>query len=581
MGSLQVVTGATGCLGAHLVSQLSSDESIHHIYCLVRAKTPQQALERVRDSLVQRKIYHTLPLSSQLKLVALPFNQSDKKLGLPDDTYQAIAHDLRAVIHCAWSVNFNLRLSSFEHDCIAGVHNLLQLCLAAEQVHHTAASGPATFNFCSSVSTVANCPLPLVPEALPDLNWAQRMGYAQSKLVAEQICDRAAREAGVPTRVLRIGQIVGDTRHGVWNAGEAVPLMLRAAVTMGALPRLRETPAWLPVDVVARAVQEIALAPGGSEAEAVFANVVNRRTFNWADDLLPALQRVGLPDFDIVEPREWIRRLRASNPDPVANPSVKLVEFWAGKYDRDAGEGGATSRKYTTDVACGMSSALREAPVLDQEFVKKFMGYFMREAWKTPQMDEKQGKEFCRAEVLGRRVMVVLTGRGGVDKVAVGKALAASIDESRGEVSFMDADAQRPQGSGGEDHLEWLEGLKRRVLETFQVSKAANFILVCSRLAREERNSLRELADSIDGLRVVFVALQMQGNVPGAKGKKGSLNSDATGSSGTSDQVYEHQAIEWDEIDVFPVNGGGAEDLDRILGEVRWAVAKTLGTGRN
>ncbi len=66
------------------------------------------------------------------------------------------------------------------------------------------------------------------------------MGYARSKMVAEIIVKAAAKQTGMNARVLRVGQIVGDTQIGQWNSPEAIPLMIRSAVTVGALPALEE-----------------------------------------------------------------------------------------------------------------------------------------------------------------------------------------------------------------------------------------------------------------------------------------------------------------------------------------------------
>src|SRR5690606_7588129 len=125
---------------------------------------------------------------------------------------------------------------------------------------------------------------------------------------------------------------------------EAIPMMLQTAKTFGFLPRLQETPAWLPVDVVAQSIIDISTSGAGS----VFCNVTNPRTFSWLDDLLPALRTTGL-EFEEVEPQEWIRRLRTSDPDPLRNPPIKLVEFFASKYDRTEF---SPSKSYATDTAC-------------------------------------------------------------------------------------------------------------------------------------------------------------------------------------------------------------------------------------
>ncbi|ORY66082.1 uncharacterized protein BCR38DRAFT_429188 [Pseudomassariella vexata] len=362
-----VVTGTTGSLGAHVAARVASDPTVSRVYCLVRAKDQTDALRRVHDSLQNRRVYETLPPGAQHKIIPLISDFSNAHLGLSQSVYSEVTSSLRSVIHCAWAVNFNLTVSSFERDCIAGVKNLLDLCLAAE------GPVPASFDYCSSVSSVARAPSP-VPERIPDLEWAQGMGYAQSKSVSEYLCHLAAKKTGMRVRVLRVGQIVADTRTGIWNPTEAITMMMQSALTIGALPKLQETPSWLPVDTVAQAIKEIALSDTGS----IFANVTNHRLFRWTEDLLPMLRNAGL-EFDEVEPKEWVHRLRGSEPDPEKNPPIKLVDFFASKYDKDQIN---PSRTYVTETARSLSPALENAPVLNQELVDKFVQHFLATAWK-------------------------------------------------------------------------------------------------------------------------------------------------------------------------------------------------------
>jgi hypothetical protein len=67
-----------------------------------------------------RCVYHYLPLDARKKIVAIPADFSKTSLGLEADLYREIASEVTGVLHCAWSVNFNLGLGSFEADCIAG-----------------------------------------------------------------------------------------------------------------------------------------------------------------------------------------------------------------------------------------------------------------------------------------------------------------------------------------------------------------------------------------------------------------------------------------------------------------------------
>jgi thioester reductase-like protein len=49
--SFQVLTGATGSLGAHLLDQLLDQEDVDKVICLVRARNDEDALKRVEESL--------------------------------------------------------------------------------------------------------------------------------------------------------------------------------------------------------------------------------------------------------------------------------------------------------------------------------------------------------------------------------------------------------------------------------------------------------------------------------------------------------------------------------------------------
>lgn len=363
-----VVTGATGSLGAHVVARLALSERIHKVYCLVRASSIESANDRVRQSMQERRVYDTLSATSWKKIVFMPANLANTHLGLDTKTYRSLASNITGLIHCAWSVNFNFALESFENDCIAGTRHLLDLCLRSGR------PTPARFAFCSSVSAVAATPGNMAPEDLPpSLLHAQNMGYAQSKLVTEHIVDRAAKATGMSARVLRVGQIVADTKYGVWNATEAIPMIFQTAETIEALPKLDENPSWTPVDIVADSVIEMSMA---EDADGVM-NLVNSSLFHWTDDLLPMLRQAGLK-FEELPQQVWVERLRNSSPDPTVNPPIKLLEFFASKYDN-----ADKRRKLTYDSrkAEKHSPSLRNAGLLNAEFVARFIEYFRTQCW--------------------------------------------------------------------------------------------------------------------------------------------------------------------------------------------------------
>lgn len=521
-----VVTGATGSLGAHIVAKLAATKAdIDEVCCLVRASSAKSARQRVFASLKHRAVLHSLPLAARRKITAYPVDFTDRCLGLSEDTYERLSYDIRHVIHCAWSVNFNKQLSSFEADCIAGTKNLMLLCLAAKQ------PSPASLNFCSSVSTVANTPgdNPVAAEALPQsLTCAQGMGYAQSKLVTEHLCSKATADTGMSARVLRVGQIVADTVHGIWNDTEAIPLMLRSATTVGALPELDESPRWLPVDNVADTVLDISLS--SSSSPQTFFNVVNPVTFHWTRDLLPALRASGLSSFQQVNQREWVGRLRASDPDPVANPTIKLIEFFAGKYDRDDQHGKKPALAYETAATEYISPSLASRPTTGQDvtFVSKFISHFLATSWAAPSKCPATSS-LDAITPRGDVRLIVVAGPCGSGKSTFASLLADRIQQQSqsqngsGIIHVIEGDSAHDaisitRMSTGTplfaiDREIWLSRLRVEVLErvraaemmtsssslpSTQTTSLVTILLTCSALKRSHRDSLRHILQAVD-----------------------------------------------------------------------------------
>jgi len=486
-----VLMGATGSLGAHVLAQLVARPDIHTVHCLVRAEHSRDAEGRVRKSLSQRKILHSMSLIERRKICAVAADLSAPNLGLDDQTYHVIAKNLASIIHCAWSVNFNKSLVSFEKDCVAGVRHLLDLCLIAPLA-------PASFNFCSSVSSVARCPETNTPEQLAELEWAQDMGYAQSKCVAEHLCMAAAVRTGIRARVLRVGQIVADTVHGVWNDTEAIPLMMQSAVTIGALPKLQESPSWTPVDIIAKAVTEISLSDAGS----IVANVTNARTFSWSSDLLPALRQAGL-EFEVVEPKEWVERLRASNQDAVSNPPIKLADFFASKYDKNKFP---PSRTYETHIARSFSPTLENAPVLDSAFVNTFVKQFQVTSWRTAT---------ALVGLPPKKRLVVITGPCGSGKSTIAERLSAAFRApfiEGDELHSLDAISLMASGTPLQDtdRAPWLERVKQLALDQLLPDGCDIVFVSCSALKEVYRNYFRELACDNGRVETVFLDLQVE-----------------------------------------------------------------------
>lgn len=331
-GEVIVLTGATGALGAHVLDQYRKTESVRKIYCLVRGADAHAARERVEKGLNQRRL-----TALHSKVVVLPARLGDADLGLDPATYQQVAAEATTIMHVAWSVNFRMRVMSFVKDNIAGVNNLINLALASPR--------KPTFGFCSSVASAMAWHEIDVPEKMiSDPAAASPLGYSQSKWVAEQICDRAqATSLAGRVVIFRVGQLSGDTHHGVWNSSEAWPLMLSSVKETGCLPNLDETLDWLPVDIAATALIQGAARRAEDSHDSRVYHVVNYNTEPSWTDMTAWLQKHE--SLELISPSSWVQRLSQLEAEGSTNPALRLLSHWQNAYDASDGFANTTTGK--------------------------------------------------------------------------------------------------------------------------------------------------------------------------------------------------------------------------------------------
>ena len=357
------------------------------IICLVRAADQTAAYARVNKSLLQRQKTGIAPTDPKVSPVIAKLWEA--KLGLSNSLYAKLMHEATVIIHAAWAVNFSMRLRSFVKDHIAGLRNLIDLAL--QSAHKT----PPRFIFCSSVASVLGpaIQIPLQERISNDPNTASPLGYSRSKWVAEAICEQAHLRSGLHGRisVLRIGQLCGDTQSGVWNVTEAWPLMLSTVKITGSLPELKdEKLAWLPVDIAAQAVLQIAFSTSEtSEGKTPVYHLINEDpTVTWMD-LLAWIKELNPNPFKIVTAREWVDQLENVKGDAAKHPARKLLGLWKSAYCAEDSDKGASSEK-TAEVVFAMENTKNTAPVMRD--VKPIGEEHFRKIWQWMEREMLDGK---------------------------------------------------------------------------------------------------------------------------------------------------------------------------------------------
>ncbi|KAI1452626.1 acetyl-CoA synthetase-like protein [Annulohypoxylon moriforme] len=337
-----VLTGATGTLGVHILSALCSDSKVRKVYCLLRAQTRLSSQERVCKALSDRQLPRPQGLDvsriTDDKVICLPCELSEVNLSLPEKERACIVTEATVFIHAAWSVNFSLRLSSFESH-ISGTRNVIDM----------AVSSNARCFFISSTAAVSSDPSAVIAEkASLDPSHASPLGYSRSKWVAERVCARAherltkdmsmssSKSAGIS--VIRVGQLCGN-EAGVWNLNEAYPLMLSTANLAKCLPNLpNETLDWLPADQAAKIILEISLAENDLSPldgqEIPIYHVLNpHMSPTWGQLLQWCSETPSGSSFQIVQPADWLQQLESSlGSSQASHASQALLGLWRQRY---------------------------------------------------------------------------------------------------------------------------------------------------------------------------------------------------------------------------------------------------------
>ncbi|MFJ9865631.1 thioester reductase domain-containing protein [Streptomyces sp. NPDC101165] len=234
-----LLTGATGFLGSHMLLDLLR-HSDAHVYCLVRAADEAAATERLGAQLRSYK----LPWSSEIRrrITVLPGDIRSPRLGLTDEQWHTLAHELDSIVGVAAAVDFLRGYQSLRSSNVLGALTLAELAATGrpKPLHHI--SSIAVFNEVGITSMGEDDPLAHVDRLIS--------GYDQSKWAAE-VALRRARDHGLVVTALRPGGIGGHTKTGAYN-----PLDLSSGL-ISAFGRFRTVPAFrylnaAPVDWVSR-----------------------------------------------------------------------------------------------------------------------------------------------------------------------------------------------------------------------------------------------------------------------------------------------------------------------------------------
>ena len=291
-----LVTGATGFLGARLVSELLARQPNAALALLIRPRTGQPVQDRA-DALV--------PPADRRRVKAYSGDVSLPNCGLSADDYQYLAAQVTRVIHSAATVRFDHTLEEARAINVEGTRRILDFAAAAPNLRSVAYVGTAY---------VAGERTGLILEDELNVGQSFRNTYEQTKSEAEALVrSRIGAEPGkLPGMILRPSIIVGDSQTGVTSSFKMMYWQLK----IYARGLWRTVPGYadaildiVPVDYVAAAVAHLTFDPAaigqtvhlcaGPRGSATIQQIARR-----------AAQFFKAPEARYVEPRLFFAAVR-------------------------------------------------------------------------------------------------------------------------------------------------------------------------------------------------------------------------------------------------------------------------------
>ncbi|KAF9102420.1 large subunit of alpha-aminoadipate reductase [Mortierella sp. GBA35] len=262
------LTGATGFLGAFILSNLLVNNPTAKVICLVRASTVEKALERVRSCGETHLIWNEEWVTSG-RLSVVMGDLAQDQFGLNPEAWEMCCRQVDIIVHNGALVHW---VYPYPKMRAANVMGTLQGLKMASTYHSK------SFHFVSSTSVLdtahynelsdakADTAHRGVPETddLEGARYGLRSGYGQSKWVAEKLI-MAANKNGLAATIIRPGYVLGHTQTGVTNTDDFIWRLIKGCIELGSVPNMNNAVNLCPVDYVAQCVASVATTPGSEK----------------------------------------------------------------------------------------------------------------------------------------------------------------------------------------------------------------------------------------------------------------------------------------------------------------------------
>lgn len=304
-----LITGATGFLGTHLLSDLI-EQTDAIIYCLVRADNNQSAMERLHKALSKYNLWQP-EMEGRIKPLAGHLDQLE--FGLGKTIFNELANTLDAIYHNGALINQSYPYALLKSANVTGTSEILKLACQGDKVSHV--------HHISTISVQDFSRDQINEELMVPFHNSLQGGYIQSKWVAEQlVC--LAHQRGLPVTIYRPSRLVGHTDTGLMNTEDLFCRMIKGAVLLESIPNQGFYDNIIAVNDASQLIISASL-------EANVQGQAFHVTDKWyhSDKLNEFIRKEGFK-LEMVELENWLQKIESLSSENPSHPLVPLLPMF-------------------------------------------------------------------------------------------------------------------------------------------------------------------------------------------------------------------------------------------------------------
>ncbi|MCM3697948.1 amino acid adenylation domain-containing protein [Paenibacillus macerans] len=232
-----LLAGGTGYLGIHILHQLLQNTDLK-VYVPVRATCDGNALERLRAKL---EFHFGLDRGGQPvwedRVCAFSGDLTQDRFGLSLERYEHLAGEIDVIINSAANVKHFGNYADFHAVNVEGNERLLQFAGTGKK---------KAYNFISTTSVgsgwIEGQSSALFTEYDCNVGQSSDNYYVMTKLEAEKEI-LSAREQGIEANVFRVGNLVFDSKSGIFQENiedNGFYSLIKALIKLGQLPAIHD-----------------------------------------------------------------------------------------------------------------------------------------------------------------------------------------------------------------------------------------------------------------------------------------------------------------------------------------------------